>query len=110
MYSLLIRYSILTECPVLYPTRTLDTSPEMQGSKSLLMLRQFFRAGRAPARASTVLTLRIGRIWVYQMDIRKGNPTKVHLDEKPESILRKNSFSEMKTKVHEFEPLSQRKG
>ena len=92
------------------PMRTVDTSPEMQGSNGLLMYREFLRAGKAPSRASIVLPLRIGHTWVYQTDQGKGNPTKIHLDEDPKSILRKNSFSEMKTKVHEFEPLSLRKG
>lgn len=85
------------------PTRTLDISPEMQGSKSLLTDRQFFRVGEAPARAAIMLHLRIGYIWVYQMQIGKGNPTKVHLNEEPKSTLRKNTFSGMRTKVQESE-------
>lgn len=36
-----------------------------------------------------MLNLGIGHIWVYQMDIEKGNPTKAHLHEEPKSILRK---------------------
>lgn len=66
------------------PMRTVDTSPEMQGSNGLLMYREFLRAGKAPSRASIVLPLRIGHTWVYQTDQGKGNPTKIHLDEDQE--------------------------
>lgn len=92
------------------PTRTLDISPEMQGSKSLLMDREFFKVGEAPVRAAIMLHLRIGSIWVYQMDMWKENPTKVHLNEEPKNTLRENTFSGMRTKIHESEPLIRGRG
>lgn len=48
------------------------------------MDRHFFRVGGAPARASIALNPRNGHIRVYQVDIGKGNPTKVHLNKEPE--------------------------
>ena len=44
------------------------------------------------------------------MDIGNGDLTKVHLNEEPKSTVRKNSFSRMRTKVHESEPTNRGRG